>query len=338
MHRKSYKMFCSRLILLVVGCTVCSVKGLDFNSSTRQANGNEAYLWPNGIVPYQISSLYSFESRAKILDGIAEFEKYTCLQFVPQTTETDYIFFTEHLISGTCWAGKWEEQQLEIGRLGGVQYVSLIVAKDCLQYVMHEIMHGIGFWHEQQREDRDQYVNVFYENLNADVHEVSYGIRSTATGLAKNLNTPYDYNSITHYHKEAFQIDKSKPTMAATDGCSLFGNQKQLSKIDALRINQLYNCPTPYKPPPPKVTYDNVDDNAKTESCQWWASVGECTKNPSFMNANCKKSCGITDNSVCPSCQDKSSYCPSWAATGYCTYSEAMAYMYMHCRKSCEVC
>jgi hypothetical protein len=35
-----------------------------------------------------------FESRAIILDGIAEFEKYTCLQFVPQTTETDYIIFT----------------------------------------------------------------------------------------------------------------------------------------------------------------------------------------------------------------------------------------------------
>ncbi|EFX85313.1 hypothetical protein DAPPUDRAFT_237842 [Daphnia pulex] len=86
------------------------------------------------------------------------------------------------------------EQQLEIGRLGGVQYVSLIVALDCLQYVMHEIMHGIGFWHEQQREDRDQYVNVFYENLIADVHNVSYGIRSTATGLANNLNTPYDYS------------------------------------------------------------------------------------------------------------------------------------------------
>jgi hypothetical protein len=114
-----------------------------------------------------------------------------------------------------CWAGKWGKQQLEIGRLGGVQYVSLIVAKDCLQYVMHEIMHGIGFWHEQQREDRDQYVNVFYENLIAskkfklefvrlfdkafdsvisDQHEVSYNKRPTATGLANNLNTPYDYS------------------------------------------------------------------------------------------------------------------------------------------------
>jgi hypothetical protein len=36
------------------------------------------------------------ESRAIILDGIAEFGKYTCLQFVPRTTQTDYIIFTEH--------------------------------------------------------------------------------------------------------------------------------------------------------------------------------------------------------------------------------------------------
>jgi hypothetical protein len=38
-------------------------------------------------------------------------------------------------------------------------------------------------------------------------------------------------DSITHYHKNSFQIDKSKPTMTATDGCSLFGNEKQLSKV-----------------------------------------------------------------------------------------------------------
>ena len=140
-------------------------------------------------------------------------------------------------------------------------------------------MHILGFYHEQQRDDRDQYVNVLYNNINPGekrsrlekvnslinayynykyiclaFQQVSYEKKSTAQGMANNLGTPYDYSmfrnigfliielkmmtwfflmadSIMHYHAYSFSTDPSKPAMTATDGCSLFGNEIQFSRV-----------------------------------------------------------------------------------------------------------
>ena len=37
----------------------------------------------------------------------------------------------------------------------------------------------------------------------------------------------------------------------------------------------------------------------KNKNCKFWASIGECGKNPNFMLFNCSKSCG-----VCPGMHD----------------------------------
>jgi hypothetical protein len=53
-----------------------------------------------------------------------------------------------------------------VGRLATPQTILLQVA--CVDYigeVQHEVMHALGFYHEQSREDRDNYIDIIYKNI-----------------------------------------------------------------------------------------------------------------------------------------------------------------------------
>ena len=52
-----------------------------------------------------------------------------------------------------------------IGRRGGAQQISL--AQGCLVkgIVIHEMMHVLGFFHEQSRRDRDNYIVIQFGNI-----------------------------------------------------------------------------------------------------------------------------------------------------------------------------
>lgn len=56
-------------------------------------------------------------------------------------------------------------------------------------------MHSVGFFHEQSRYDRDQYIDIIWPNVvnGADDQFEKYG-----TSVIDQLNEPYDYSSIMH--------------------------------------------------------------------------------------------------------------------------------------------
>ncbi|KAI5607619.1 nephrosin isoform 1 precursor, partial [Silurus asotus] len=74
-----------------------------------------------------------------------------------------------------------------IGRVGGKQVLSL-QRNGCVYYntVQHELLHALGFNHEQSRSDRDKHVKILYENIKPGEEG---NFRKVATN---NLNTPYD--------------------------------------------------------------------------------------------------------------------------------------------------
>lgn len=52
-----------------------------------------------------------------------------------------------------------------VGRAGGAQTISLDTGCVFINLVIHELMHCAGFFHEQCRTDRDDYVVINWSNI-----------------------------------------------------------------------------------------------------------------------------------------------------------------------------
>jgi hypothetical protein len=107
--------------------------------------------------------------------------------------------------------------------------------------VAHELLHALGFMHEQSRPDRDDYVKVYLENVKKGT-ESNFGKENA--NAVQDLGTPYDYNSLMHYEWNAFSTSLFKTTIEPLQkGVTLLNAQfKSLSPIDIEEIRKYYNC------------------------------------------------------------------------------------------------
>ena len=198
----------------------------DVNANAAIIYPNSGAVWPNGVVPYVMSSSLSSSARNALYYAIDHWNNSgTGIQLVARTNEGSYI---NMINAGGCYS--------MIGRQGGVQNLGL--AANCGNgAAVHEIGHAVGFYHEQSRNDRDNYLTINWSNISSSMQ---YNFQKMGSGGMDHGS--YDYYSIMHYFSTAFSIN-GYPTMVPTDSSinlSVMGFAQVLSNKDLSAASYLY--------------------------------------------------------------------------------------------------
>ncbi|GFY62003.1 astacin-like metalloprotease toxin 1 [Trichonephila inaurata madagascariensis] len=206
------------------------IMGIDPNED-RNAVPRDSMRWPNGIIPYEVDpSLYPIWEL--LMKSIRHIEENSCIRFVQKTVEKDYV----RMFKGNgCWSF-WGmlgngEQKLSLGN--GCHYFGTVV---------HEFLHALGFEHEHNRSDRDDYLTINWENIEQQWYYAFKKLRPEQNRLLSS----FDYDSIMLYGEKSFAKSWSVKSMTAKDGRFLDEayNKPGMSPGDIARLNKLYNCPS----------------------------------------------------------------------------------------------
>ncbi|XP_075423381.1 embryonic protein UVS.2-like isoform X1 [Ascaphus truei] len=198
----------------------------------RAATKCKKCKWPKSSsgkvsVPYTLSTNFTDSDKVVIRTALKELMTLSCLEFVDRTTEKDYLKFN----SGKgCWS--------MLGRTGGGQMVSL-ARGSCLAngIILHEVLHSLGFYHEQNRSDRDKYVDIIYQYLNPG------DLGNFNKTDSDNLGLPYDYSSVMHYGRYYGSNTPGKETIIPKpDPSAKIGQRYGVSTLDVSKLNKFYNC------------------------------------------------------------------------------------------------
>lgn len=187
------------------------------------------FRWPDAIVPFKFSPSLPPQNQFAILDAMHTWEKVTKVRFVELSQHnedkySDFILFTA-TDSLKCSSS--------VGRQGGPQII--LLGPNCATMnVAHELGHALGLWHEQSRNDRDQFIHILWENIDEDYR---YNFNQHINDGEDFGN--YDYQSIMHYTAYAFSKN-GQPTIIPIQEGVMIGQRKQLSAKDIAAVNAMY--------------------------------------------------------------------------------------------------
>ncbi|XP_051954476.1 meprin A subunit alpha [Xyrauchen texanus] len=195
----------------------------------RNAILDETKRWKFPI-PYILTDSLDLNAKGVILQALEMYHLKSCVDFKPYEGESTYISFTK--LDG-CWSF--------LGDLKTGQNVSIGEGCDTKAIVEHELLHALGFHHEQSRSDRDDYVEIWWDQI---LPGKKHNFIKFEDDFITDLNTPYDYESIMHYRPLSFNKDPNIPTITTSIPAfnKVIGQRLDFSALDLERLNHMYDC------------------------------------------------------------------------------------------------
>ena len=157
--------------------------------------------WPNGTVYYEYSKTVNSKFRKMMSAAMKDIEDVSCIQFKLKNFTVGYwikFYPSRHIVCSLTFDAPSLDFQMQIAD-----------DKSTKGLIIHDLLHTLGFPHMETANERDNYIQIQLNNVNAS-NKHFFSKVSSPMSL---YNTKYDMDSIMHSSPTVFAKNKLIPTI-----------------------------------------------------------------------------------------------------------------------------
>merc|ERR1712180_9402 len=223
------------------GLPEVSTDEMNFETAGRR---DERYRWPERTINYDLSQVVDPEDKTLIINTLNQLQnKFDgCVMFREASTGNRMMVVDDDGCYSSVGFNKYfERQNLSLS------------PRECMYpaVIEHEFMHAIGVQHTHSRPDRDNYVTIIEENIQANAtHNFTDNFEKLDEEEYNTFGLPYDYLSVMHYSDSLFSNGKGKTILTHDSSMQdVIGRAQGVSEGDIELVKRMYKCNGKTEPP-----------------------------------------------------------------------------------------